>query len=178
MNSVNYRNALVALVARLFARSVRESVERRQGLGPCLTWTGARTSKGGVQGQITCRGLYDTPQKVHRIAWELAKGPIQAGFQLNHECDNGLCIDVAHMYLGTQAQNMQDASERGRFNVGHRTRKFTPDQRVELHERLRGSTWSDVKSVAAQFGVTPTCIHLIKVGRFVRPATEKGDAHV
>jgi hypothetical protein len=68
-----------------------------------------------MHGQIMCRAYAPTPQRVHRIAWQLHFGPIPFGKQINHHCDNGLCVRPDHLYLGTQAQNMRDAAERGRL---------------------------------------------------------------
>ncbi len=45
---------------------------------------------------------------VTRYLWEKLHGSIPDNLQLNHKCHNKLCINPEHLYLGTQAENMQD----------------------------------------------------------------------
>lgn len=54
-------------------------------------------------------------QRAHRVAWALANGPIPEGLNVNHgPCDAPPCCNPAHLYVGTQLENMADAMERGR----------------------------------------------------------------
>ena len=54
-------------------------------------------------------------QLVHRAAWGLARGPIPDGLQVCHHCDVKLCINVDHLFLGTQKDNLRDARNKGRI---------------------------------------------------------------
>lgn len=100
--------AYVSFCLRFWARVTK--------IGPCWSWTGARTGSGSVRhGQVMWRARYRTPQKAHRIAWELLNGPIPSDLQVNHHCDNPICCRPDHLYLGTQLQNMRDASRRQRL---------------------------------------------------------------
>jgi hypothetical protein len=57
----------------------------------------------------------------HQVAWELTNGvPFPSGKQGNHSCDFSLCCNPAHVYPGTQQQNMSDMVERGRSLKGDR----------------------------------------------------------
>ncbi len=47
---------------------------------------------------------------IARVLWALEYGDVPKS--LNHYCDNSLCVNIDHMYNGTQQQNMQDAQER------------------------------------------------------------------
>jgi hypothetical protein len=47
-----------------------------------------------------------------RIAWTLAHGPIPDGLNVLHTCDNVICVNVRHLYLGTQKDNVRDMYER------------------------------------------------------------------
>lgn len=84
----------------------------------CWNWTGGRVGgrsmrlygnfRVGSQSDGTRRRVY-----AHRWAWEHFRGPIPDGLQVNHHCDNSLCVNPDHLYLGTQDENMHDFQRRG-----------------------------------------------------------------
>ena len=53
----------------------------------------------------------------HRYAWSLVNGPIPKGLQINHTCDNGRCVRIEHLWLGTQSENIKDAYRKGRITA-------------------------------------------------------------
>lgn len=52
--------------------------------------------------------------KAHRLSWEMANGPIPPGGSILHHCDNPACVNPAHLYCGTQQENVRDRAERKR----------------------------------------------------------------
>jgi len=57
--------------------------------------------------------------KVHRLAWQLANGPIPDGQLIRHYiCDNPPCCDVAHLRPGTKVDNAADRFNHGRWAGG------------------------------------------------------------
>ena len=83
------------------------------GSGGCLLWSGGKNRQG--YGKIWWRGK---DGRAHRAAWEKANGPIPKGLFVLHRCDNPSCINPAHLFLGTHAQNMADKVTKGRQRPG------------------------------------------------------------
>jgi hypothetical protein len=73
----------------------------------CWEWIGYK--RGNGYGGVSLLGK---KEYAHRVSWELAHGPIQHGLFVLHKCDNPTCVNPAHLYLGTQADNIHDREER------------------------------------------------------------------
>lgn len=91
--------------------SLEERLNRRLMRMPngCLEWTGRRLR--GAHGVI--RGATQN-EYTHRVAWELANGPIPEGVIVCHHCDNPPCCEPTHLFLGTDADNVADMISKGR----------------------------------------------------------------
>lgn len=91
----------------------------------CLEWTGY-VHRGGYG--------YSGPRAAHRKAWQLVNGPIPAGLQICHRCDNRVCCLPSHMFLGTAKDNSDDAVAKGRDRRGKQrgVRNLPPADRAEL----------------------------------------------
>lgn len=76
--------------------------------GACWVWTGA-TLKG--YGQIGDAGVV---KYAHRVAYELAFGPIPDGLMVCHRCDNPPCCNPDHLFTGTALDNVADMVGKGR----------------------------------------------------------------
>jgi hypothetical protein len=84
----------------------------KRGEDECWEWQGSR-SRG--YGRILIGGAKGRPYQAHRIAWELTVGHrLPDSIMVLHRCDNPPCVNPAHLFLGTQLDNMRDCAAKGR----------------------------------------------------------------
>lgn len=89
-------------------------VDRSGGADACWPWIAkaVKTARCGLQyGDFRVSG---GSSGSHRVAWELTNGPIPDGLCVCHRCDNPLCCNPAHFFLGTRLDNVEDMISKGR----------------------------------------------------------------
>lgn len=111
--------------AYLDAHTTRSSED-----GECWRFTGRIADSG--------YGIFSVGNKnvrAHRVAYELANGPIPDELIVRHLCPGGgnpWCVNPAHLALGTHLDNVQDREDAGRTAKGERSgRQLHPDSYPE-----------------------------------------------
>lgn len=97
----------------------------------------------------------------HRIAYADANGPIPAGMFVCHSCDNPPCVNPAHLFLGTPAENIADAVSKGRMARGERSgsSRLTAENVIEI--RARDAAGEMSRSIAASFDISHSTVSQI-----------------
>lgn len=53
-------------------------------------------------------------KRAHRLAWEFSNGEIPDGLFVCHHCDNPICCNPSHLFLGTATDNAADRTAKQR----------------------------------------------------------------
>lgn len=114
-----------------------EKVVKLNGDDACWIWIGAAD----VYGYTSVEG---TQQLAHRVSWEVHFGPPGDLFVL-HRCDTPLCVRPSHLFLGTQADNIADRTQKKRHASGETHGSRTRPDRVPQGERHGMSKLTDVE---------------------------------
>lgn len=130
---------------------IRERILRKTKITDgCWLWSGYRRDDG--YGEISFEGK---GRPVHRLFYELHQGSVPHGLNVCHKCDVRNCIRLDHLFIGTQQDNIVDASKKGRLITGdnHHMRN-----NQEVKDRIASKQRGVPCPARAQFGPRPEWI--------------------
>lgn len=122
-------------------------------VGQCWLWLGAAHISG--YGQLRVGHM----QRAHRLSWKLYNGEIPPGMVVCHHCDVKLCVNPAHLFIGTQADNMRDAQEKGimrRAALARSRAKLSMEKAAQI--RALVASGKSRGYVAKKFGVARSSV--------------------
>lgn len=151
-----------SLGERLWAR-----VDKSPGQGPdgdCWEWRGYvhPTGYGQLAENSAGRNINS-----NRAAYMVSKGPIADGLWVLHTCDNRLCCNPDHLWLGTPKQNTHDMMAKGRRRKAFEVVRGEDVGLAKMTEddvrALRAEPPMTFKELGAKYGISPASAHSIKL---------------
>jgi len=129
----------------------------------CWPWRGCKNSSG--YGLIEVNGKQC---RAHRISWRIHLKSLPAGMCVLHRCDNPLCVNPRHLFLGTRRDNNIDKVNKGRARGGRMSGVSNPASKLTEPEvrSIRKMAASDTSRgsqarIARRFGVSETMVSYI-----------------
>mgnify|MGYP003543178892 FL=1 len=143
----------------------------------CWPWTGTTAPNG--YGVLTFAGK---PHRAHRLSYLFANGRIgmyspKRSMSVCHRCDNPNCVNPAHLFVGTDGDNVRDASAKGRIQRGekHYAAKLSEEQVLAIRADLRSD-----RQVALGYEVSSSTVaHIRRDGSWpsLGPVKNNSDRH-
>lgn len=140
----------------------------------CWWWLGAVNGAGGV-GYGTIKIFGHPKMYAHRLAFEVAHGPIPRGRFVCHRCHNGHlgCVNPEHLYAGSALDNARDAKLSGRARKPtsqrgerHHSAKLTVDGASLIHEFAWCDGWKS-EALGRLAGVSGRVVRkIVQTGRW------------
>lgn len=136
----------------------------------CRLWLGSLNIDG--YGQFW---LNKTTKRASRVMWTIFNGRIPKGLLICHRCDNLQCVELAHLFIGTPSDNVQDMHKKGRASQKNKAqgeavgRSKLKNNQIEAIRQLKG-TLSE-RAIAKLYNVnhgTIGAIHRNKTWRKIK----------
>lgn len=124
----------------------------------CWLWTGAKAEYGKFW-------LDGKTVSAHRLVYESIHGAVPDGMMVCHHCDNPLCVNPNHLFLGTASDNIEDMIQKGR--QGYTGQRGVKNPKVKLHPyqvreiRIKARQGQSSSRLAKQYGVNKSTINRI-----------------
>lgn len=164
-------------LARFWAKVDKNGPTVRPELGPCWLWTGSRMNrvygdKRYDYGQLGYRWPDGShrPMRAHVASFFIHNGRLpEGGMNVCHRCDNPPCVNPAHLWEGTTAENIHDAQSKGRMRIAPPTPPketyvtATSEQGYTIRQARKARKLS-IYDIGELIGADYTQVHRFEVG--------------
>jgi hypothetical protein len=137
--------------------------------GPEACWLWARIPSGSGYGSLGIGKRWPNRKtyRAHKVMWQLINGPVPHGLFVCHHCDNRLCVNPRHLFLGTQTDNMVDMVRKGRAAKAHGENNNNSKLSVDDVKAIRGLSAAGFcrYSIGAAFGIVHSHVTQISTRR-------------
>jgi len=116
----------------------------------CWEWVGAHFGSGRPSFKYNCK-----PMLAYRFSFWIHTGHWPGGLCVCHSCDNFNCVNPKHLWLGTQKDNIHDATIKG-----HRATKLTENEVRKIRGQYDAGDITMAK-LAEEYNVCPATVCLI-----------------
>lgn len=96
------------------------------------------------------------------VSWRIKNGPVPEGMHVLHTCDHPMCVNIEHLFLGTQVDNMRDMAAKGRNKFTTPWKKLTDQETLEI-KQLKGYLTSCV--IGKAYGIHDASVRNIQNAR-------------
>jgi len=143
----------------------------------CWEWVGC-VDDGGY-GKITIKNCLIS---CHVVSYLIHFGYIQNGLCVCHSCDNRICVNPEHLWIGTNAENVADMVRKGRTGIpgmyGEQiaSSKLNANQIIKIKNLIAKGEYQYV--VAKKFGVGQPTISAIVNGKSWKHIKDEQDIYL
>lgn len=153
---------------------MQKSIEERfwpkvdiRGKDECWNWLAAVKRKYGCIADGFNSSIF-----AHRASWEICNGPIPEGKFVLHKCDNKLCVNPNHLYIGTQRNNMEDRRKRNPDSYSKSAPMFDAEEVQDINDLYLTGKFT-YGLLCYMFRCSESTIHkALKEGRYLRKQRE------
>lgn len=115
-------------------------------MSKCVIWEGPIWA----QGRYGMDKINGKCMGAHRAAWIRKNGKIPKNINVCHKCDNGLCVNVDHLFLGSQKENMADCFNKGRIRNGNQVGSKNNNAKYNVEEIISKGKYLRNKGLSYQ----------------------------
>jgi hypothetical protein len=120
----------------------------------CIEWQGYTNERGYGMIRQGAKRVF-----AHRVSYQSAFGQIETGKCVLHRCDNPRCVNPAHLFTGTRADNNADKTAKGRQAKGRGHGK--PGEQSHFAKlsaadvgAIRALSGISQRAIAARYGIS------------------------